>query len=330
MTSSTPTFGDRAHQAISSHVEHILKYEEDVLGDRDPEALHQMRVGMRRLRSDTVGFAAAIELPKPAQNRKIGKMARTLGVLRDIDVMQDLLQRQLLPKSPKKERDRLQPALKLLAKRRKAARKDTEKLLQGKAYNKFKGAIQEWLQHPQYSPYADLPIQDVLADILLPSISGLLLEPGWWVGMSQPTESSADSNSQASSSIETATLTQEEVEALLLSQGKHLHNLRKQTKRVRYLMYLFTDLYSPTYQAYVSDMKDLQEVLGNLQDSYVMAEFLSEALNEDFSNVAPNLAQQLQQTRYQAWLQWQSLQCRYLSAPIRQVFRSEVVNGYQG
>ncbi|USR90069.1 CHAD domain-containing protein [Phormidium yuhuli AB48] len=328
MTSSTPTFGDRAHQAISAHVEHILKYEEDVLGDRDPEALHQMRVGMRRLRSDTVGFAAAIELPKPARNRKIGKMARTLGVLRDIDVMQDLLQRQLLPNSPQKERDRLEPALKTLAKRRKAARKDTEELLRGKAYNKFKGAIQEWLQHPQYRPYADLPIRDVVADILLPSISGLLLEPGWWVGQSRPTESWAEADS--SGSIETAKLTPEEVEALLLSQGKHLHNLRKQTKRVRYLMYLFTDLYSPTYQAYVSDMKELQEVLGNLQDSYVMAEFLSEALNQDFSKVAPELAQQLQRTRYQAWTEWQHLQSRYLSAPIRQVFRSEVVNGYQG
>jgi CHAD domain-containing protein len=318
MTSSIPSFGDRAHSAIETHVKHILKHEEEVLGDRDPEALHQMRVGMRRLRSDTVGFAAAVILPKPAQNSKIGKMARTLGVLRDIDVMQALLDEDLLPNCPQKERDRLQPALKTLAKRRKTARKEAEALLLGKSYNKFKGAIQEWLQHPQYSPYATLPIATVLADILLPSVSRLLLKPGWWVGLSP--ETSSETSSQIS---------REEVEDILLQQGKDLHELRKQTKRVRYLMYLFSDLYSPTYQAYLVDMKELQEILGHLQDSYVMGEFLSEALNKDFAKVAPELAQQLRETRYQNWLRWQSLQRRYLSPPIRQVFRSEVLNGYQ-
>ena len=326
MTSSIPSFGDRAHSAIETHVKHILKHEEEVLGDRDPEALHQMRVGMRRLRSDTVGFAAAVILPKPAQNSKIGKMARTLGVLRDIDVMQALLDEDLLPNCPQKERDRLQPALKTLAKRRKTARKEAEALLLGKSYNKFKGAIQEWLQHPQYSPYATLPIATVLADILLPSVSRLLLEPGWWVGLSPETssETSPETSSETSSQI-----SREEVEDILLQQGKDLHELRKQTKRVRYLMYLFSDLYSPTYQAYLVDMKELQEILGHLQDSYVMGEFLSEALNKDFAKVAPELAQQLRETRYQNWLRWQSLQRRYLSPPIRQVFRSEVLNGYQ-
>jgi CHAD domain-containing protein len=342
MTSSIPSFGDRAHSAIKTHVKHILKYEEEVLGDGDPEALHQMRVGMRRLRSDTVGFAAAVILPKPAQNSKIGKMARTLGVLRDIDVMQALLDEDLLPNCPKKERDRLQPALKTLAKRRKTARKDAEALLLGKSYNKFKGAIQEWLQHPQYSPYATLPIQSVLADVLLPSVSRLLLEPGWWVGLSPETflETSAETSPETSSETSSETspetssetssqISREAVDELLLQQGKDLHELRKQTKRVRYLMYLFSDLYSPTYQAYLADMKELQEILGHLQDSYVMGEFLSEALNKDFAKVAPELAQQLRETRYQNWLRWQGLQRRYLSPPIRQVFRSEVLNGYQ-
>ncbi|MFP4653972.1 MAG: CHAD domain-containing protein [Phormidium sp.] len=330
MTSSIPSFGDRAHGAIETHVKHILKHEEEVLGDRDPEALHQMRVGMRRLRSDTVGFAAAVILPKPAQNSKIGKMARTLGVLRDIDVMQALLDEDLLPNCPQKERDRLQPALKTLAKRRKTARKEAEALLLGKSYNKFKGAIQEWLQHPQYSPYATLPIATVLADVLLPSVSRLLLEPGWWVGLSAEISSETSSETSAETSSETSPqISREEVEDILLQQGKDLHELRKQTKRVRYLMTIFADLYSPTYQAYLADMKELQEILGHLQDSYVMGEFLSEALNKDFAKVAPELAQQLRETRYQNWLRWQGLQRRYLSPPIRQVFRSEVLNGYQ-
>ncbi|MFO8038380.1 MAG: CHAD domain-containing protein, partial [Sodalinema sp.] len=230
------------------------------------------------------------------------------------------------------------PALKTLAKRRKTARKDAEALLLGKSYNKFKGAIQEWLQHPQYSPYATLPIQSVLADVLLPSVCRLLLEPGWWVGLSPETfletspETSPETSSETSpetSSETSSQISREAVDELLLQQGKDLHELRKQTKRVRYLMTIFGDLYSPTYQAYLADMKELQEILGHLQDSYVMGEFLSEALNKDFAKVAPELAQQLRETRYQNWLRWQGLQRRYLSPPIRQVFRSEILNGYQ-
>ncbi|MEB3224731.1 MAG: CHAD domain-containing protein, partial [Synechococcus sp.] len=43
-------FGDWAHQAIAKHYQKILSHETGVLADRDPEELHQMRVGMRRLR----------------------------------------------------------------------------------------------------------------------------------------------------------------------------------------------------------------------------------------------------------------------------------------
>ncbi len=68
--------GDWASLAIKKHLEKIVKHEADVLKDRDPEDLHQMRVGMRRLRSAITGFAPALELPKPAQEKKIGKIAR--------------------------------------------------------------------------------------------------------------------------------------------------------------------------------------------------------------------------------------------------------------
>ncbi len=53
-----------AYIAIAKHSRKILKYEAGVLQDKDPEELHQMRVGMRRLRSAIAGFAVAIDLPK--------------------------------------------------------------------------------------------------------------------------------------------------------------------------------------------------------------------------------------------------------------------------
>lgn len=54
------TLGYWAALAIKKHFEKVLKHEEDVLADRDPEALHQMRVGTRRLRSAIAGFASTL------------------------------------------------------------------------------------------------------------------------------------------------------------------------------------------------------------------------------------------------------------------------------
>ncbi len=53
-----------AHQVIAEQYRRIVKQEKKVLADKDPEALHQMRVGTRRLRTALQVFGGAIELPK--------------------------------------------------------------------------------------------------------------------------------------------------------------------------------------------------------------------------------------------------------------------------
>lgn len=64
------TLGDWASLAIKKHLDKIVKHEADVLADKSPEALHQMRVNMRRLRSAITGFAPALDLPKSASEKK--------------------------------------------------------------------------------------------------------------------------------------------------------------------------------------------------------------------------------------------------------------------
>ena len=58
------------------------------------------------------------------------------------------------------------------------------------------------------------------------------------------------------------------VESLLAIRGSVIHDLRKQAKRVRYQMNLFTELYSPTYKDYVEDMKQIQGLLGDIPRQY--------------------------------------------------------------
>jgi CHAD domain-containing protein len=63
------TFGDWAVIAIAKHYHKILKHESEVLKDKDPEELHQMRVGMRRLRSAMSAFSLAINFPEAATEK---------------------------------------------------------------------------------------------------------------------------------------------------------------------------------------------------------------------------------------------------------------------
>jgi CHAD domain-containing protein len=56
------------------------------------------------------GFAPAILLPKPTQEKKVGKML-TLGSLRDLDVLREALENRYKPTLPSEEQKSLETAL---------------------------------------------------------------------------------------------------------------------------------------------------------------------------------------------------------------------------
>ncbi|MBD1904110.1 CHAD domain-containing protein [Funiculus sociatus GB2-A5] len=302
--------GDWAYLAIEKHFHKTLKHESDVIKDKDPEALHQMRVGMRRLRSAITGFAPALDLPKSAQENKIGKIGHSLGELRDIDVLQEALKNRYYPNLPSKEQKTLEEAIASLNKQRHHALEQVRQTLDHQRYQKLKQSFQTWLKHPSYQEIAQMPLRQVLPDLLSPEISRFFLHPGWLLG----TDVKAPEIKIAKD------LEPEAVTQLLADQGEVLHSLRKEAKRVRYQMELFTDLYGPAYAGYLQDVKSIQEILGEIQDSAVLAEVLTDILDSKVKNQLPTLAEQLHQTAYQAWQQWQPLQERYLNAQTRQAF----------
>ncbi|HEY9904690.1 MAG TPA: CHAD domain-containing protein [Candidatus Sericytochromatia bacterium] len=301
------TFGDWAYLAIKKHVKHTIKQEPDVLKDTDPEALHQMRVGTRRLRTAVTGFAPAISLPKAAKEQKIAKIARKLGELRDLDVLQDALENQYIPSLPTPEQDGIKKVLASLGKQRKKTFEQVQATLKEQPYQKLKGAFKDWLEQPTYGQLAEISIYDVLPDLLLPSVSELFLHPAWLVGVELK-----------EGEIEVPrTLDCDGVVQLLNDHGDVVHSLRKQAKRVRYQMELFTDFYSSTYQDYLKEIKEIQSLLGEIQDSFVLAEFLTDNLDSELAEQLPTLAAQLTETRCEIWQKWQSLQQRYLDPRIR-------------
>ena len=173
--------------------------------------------------------------------------------------------------------------------------------------------MQQWLDFPRYTPIEQLPIEEVLPDLLLPEISKLFLHPGWQVG-TEHLENGSDGPSLAA------------VEQILQTEGEKLHDLRKQVKRVRYQMNLFGDFYGATYSAYLQDMKDIQEYLGHIQDAEVLEAIMKEVLKSDIESALPTFAHLIKESRREAWQKWQLFQRRYLNTELRLNFRSTLLH----
>jgi CHAD domain-containing protein len=310
------TFGDWAYLAIAQHFYKILKHEVGVLEDQDPEELHQMRVGMRRFRSVVNGFDGALILPEAGGEKQVGKMARLLGSLRDLDVLQETLQQQYESILTHPEQKELKVIYRQLKQRRKGVFKRVELLLKRESYQDFKKAIKSWLKEPQYQPISQVNIQEVLPDLLSPQISYLLLHPGWLIGVNL-----------AGDQVEYRdNLTMEFVAEILATEGELLHDLRKEAKKTRYNMDLFTRFYGEEYSSYLQDVKQIQTVLGEIQDSSVLGNFLVKSCHCDLEKKLPSLVIRLQEIRYENWQQWEVLQRKFLDFDTRRNLRLTIQN----
>ncbi len=305
---TSQTFGDWAQVAIAKHTAKVLKHEVEVLRDRDPEQLHQMRIGMRRLRSAIVGFAPALDFPESINDQKIGKVAKVLGQLRDLDVLQDRIQQEAQFQLPAKEQQTLQQVIKKLKKQRKQALKRVQETLTDQPYQYLKKELQGWLAQPNYQMIAALPMREVLSALLLPQISQLLLHPGWLVGV----------KFKAGKMKLSQNISPKKLDRLLEVQGKLLHSLRKEAKRTRYQMELFTPFYSERYKYYLKQVKQIQVVLGQMQDDCVIFDFLHQSCGLDSEKKLPILVQKLRDNSYQQWQKWTLLQDIFLDCATRE------------
>lgn len=294
-----------AHDAIATHFQTVIQHEAEVLADTDPEALHQMRVGMRRLRTTLQAYGIVLQLPAEAQEQPIKKLARILGEVRDLDVLIERLQKQYYSQLPQPEQKALNRVVRSLHKRRKPAFAAMKKALSGKRYRHFKSAYQDWLKQPYYSPLADYTIEQVLPDLLLPLVSQLMLHRGWLIGYDLHPETTAP----------------ERLSHWLNQDGMMLHSLRKQMKQVRYQTEFFTSFYSPAYKKQVKEFKAIQDLLGQLQDCWVLYQVLNDEISNQWPQQLPTLATLLQSDRQTLWKTWYPIRQRYLSAEARHQMR---------
>ncbi|WP_017301541.1 CHAD domain-containing protein [Nodosilinea nodulosa] len=306
------TLGEFAYLTIRQNFQKIVDQEKLVLDDRDPESLHQMRVGMRRLRTAIQVFDAAIILPKGLTSLVIGKIAKSLGKTRDLDVLQQELTTRYRPLLPKAEKSRFDEVLKQLEQQREKNFRRLKKTLYGNVYQNLKQSVQDWLVQPCYTPMGQLSVLPMLPDLLLPLINELFLHPGWLVGTTV----------QAGRATQIPLEDLAELNQHLEEFEDSLHALRKQMKGVRYQAEFFSDFYGDAYGERLEEFKLIQDVLGQLQDNVVLRQFLESTLNTDVTQALPTVEHKIRQDRADFWQTWQPLQQRYLDLEFRQSLRS--------
>ncbi|HEY9762653.1 MAG TPA: CHAD domain-containing protein [Trichocoleus sp.] len=301
------TLGDLAQDAISKYLKQATRREKAVLADTDPEELHQMRVAMRRLRTALQVFQPLLLIPKAGREPKVADVARKLGELRDLDVIQETLQTEYLPSLSTKEQDLLKTAFSTLAEQREQTFKQVKDLLKSEKYQSLKKSLKDWTNEPKLGAIAPLPAQVAIPDLVLPLLSHLWLHSGWWVSTTDALQVNTQLDAIA-------------VDDLIAQNSETLHSLRKQIKRVRYQLKLICDLYGDRLSPALADLETMQEALGQLQDSSVLAQFLETALPNAPKRL-PQLFACLADERHQAWQQWQTLQKTYLDPATRHQLR---------
>jgi CHAD domain-containing protein len=302
------TYGDWAYIAIDKHVRKVVKHQPKVLEDRDPEQLHQMRVGMRRLRSAIAGFSGAILLPWAASERHIAKIGRVLGNLRDLDVLEEILRDRYRPFLSSKEQKTLDKVFQLMTKERAKAFIKVKKVLNGELYQKLFLSFDGWLDEPIYQEIGQLAIELVLADILLPQLSKFLLHPGWLVGV----------QIEAGQIILPEESSDGTLEQILTGQVNKLHDLRKEAKKLRYQLELFVHFYNENYQYLVDLVKEIQTILGDIQDSFVLENFIIKSLEKSEESCLIKLKEIWLQERLDRLHNWQKIQNYFLDRDKKQ------------
>lgn len=281
------TFGEFAYQVIKEQFQRIVKQENPVLADKEPEHLHQMRVGTRRLRTALHVFDAAVKMPKAARAKRLRDLARVLGAVRDLDVQIASLQQEYYPQLNSKEQKKLNRVIESLHRSRVEVFDRMQSVLTQEPYRQIKSAYKDWLDSPRYNEIAALPLTLLLPDLLSPLLSELLQHPAWLIA----TDRISEENSET------------------------LHDLRKECKHVRYQTEFFTPFYGAEFQDWIKEVKQLQDDLGALQDIQVLQSILQAELGQ--KTQLPELQTLISRKQTQALMNWDEVRQKYLNEGYR-------------
>ena len=249
MTGTKITFDERAEEAAAAVLRDLLRAIEDnyagAIDGRDPEALHDFRVAVRRSRAVQRECKKAFPNAQLADFRSEFRwLQRATGTARDMDVYVhgfDSLRELVSPGS----RPDLQPLLALLIERRRRARLEMESALHSRRATSLLADWRSMLERLQEAPGdsnpdGSQPIGE-LAGARIRKLYRRMVRMGRPIRPASPPEA--------------------------------YHELRKQGKELRYMLELFGLRLYPeeVVRPMIKTLKGLQDVLGRHQDRHVQA-----------------------------------------------------------
>lgn len=250
-----------AEEAISHRAEEMLKHVGGVREGADIEAVHDMRVGSRRVVAAMRVFHAAFPGGRFKRlMREARDVTRRLGEVRDLDVLIDHFQKlKLHSQHALLAREYL---LLVFCRRRDRARKPMLKALEELEKSEYQERLREFLrgEEKHYQEDAEpgkpdgeegvlastIPFQEA-APILLRERLAQFREQGRFADQPEAQE--------------------------------ELHALRIKAKWLRYTMELFAPAYPDELKEPIKSVKRIQELLGDLHDADVRLELLDQALS---------------------------------------------------
>ncbi|NEQ95891.1 MAG: CHAD domain-containing protein [Cyanothece sp. SIO2G6] len=312
----TQHLGEYGCRTVAKQFKKMMSYEAAVLKDQDIEDLHQMRINLRRLRTTLRTFGVVLALPETVQDQAVKPLAKRLGRVRDLDVLLAALRDRYRPTLSKKEQKVLDQAMQRLGQERDRQFQRMKRFLQSDQCADLKRAFETWIKQPQFNYTGALAVAIALPDLLLPVLSQTLLHPGW---LAVP---DLKYGGQESRELVESTKNRDKLSDWLNHEGTILHDLRKQMKHLRYQADSFAPYYDSHYKAYTREFKAIQDVLGRLQDAWVLGQTLAQCSGKSWAKKLPTLAQQMAQDRWDAWHEWDGIRQKYLTVEGRSQSRA--------
>lgn len=259
----------------------------------DADALHDLRVAIRRLRAALDLFAPAVKLPRRSGERRLRKLGRSLTGLRDADVLRAALTgdeaaaagvgAELVERVEARRRDALEAAERTLRRRR------TRRLLRGFA---------RWERRPRFAVGPDEVIATTLPPRLRARAEYFAALPAWGLKLRRDADGRL-----------------EDAEGGLDREALHetLHWLRRQAKKLRYELEIAGPLLGLDESAAVGYLREIQDALGELQDVRVVEAALDRL--PDAERPGDRYRTWLKERRYRAVEQWRRLR-RQRGSPV--------------
>jgi CHAD domain-containing protein len=234
----------------------LLANQPAALRGEEEEGIHQMRVGIRRLRSLLMLFERFVEPHAAARfANELRRLGRVLGVARDWDVFLA----ESLPAVVETAADlkTVEPLRALADQRRHAAHQAAKEAVQEASFTRFVLAFRAWSQSAEAAMPGRVG-ERRLEDLAPTMLDRLARKVGKRLANSDPDEPVT------------------------------LHELRKSAKKLRYAIEYFDSLYGAAAEPYYKRCSALQKRLGELNDLVTLGR-LAEELTADRLDLAPAL-----------------------------------------